>query len=400
MARFPGRPRWLASCIKGINGQPLPILANVLAALRQDPNLVSCFAFDEMLRSALLVSALPGKDLTMTRLVSDNDVGVLQEYLQRRGLPRIGEGIVHQAVDMVARENTFHPICDYLNSLEWDRKTRLSHWLSTYLGAEFSEYTDTIGRMFLIAMVARVMDPGCKCDYAIILEGPQGAGKSSACQILGGDHYSDSLPDVTSGKDVSQHLNGKWLIEFAEMSALSRAEAAALKAFLTRQEERYRPSYGRKEVIEPRQCVFIGTTNKTAYLKDETGNRRFWPVKVGKVEADALRQDRDQLFAEALLLYRGGIRWWPDAEFESCVICPQQAARFEVDIWDEPIAAFLTGRDRVLVGEVARIGLGMTNARTGRADQNRIVAILERRGWTRQPKNSQGNIPWSPTKTG
>ena len=308
---------------------------------------------------------------------------------------RLSRDVVHQAVDLHAHERSFHPLRQYLSELEWDGKPRLDTWLSSYFGATSTPYVRGIGVLFMISMVARVFDPGCKSDYMLVLEGPQGSRKSTACSILGGAWFSDALPDITSGKDVQQHLPGKWLIEISEMSALSRAENAALKAFLTRTVERYRPSYGRIEVIQPRQCVFIGTTNKETYLKDETGGRRFWPVKINSIDTDALTADRDQLFAEAVHAYREGKHWWPDSELEKLHILPEQEARFEEDAWAEDIGNFVERQTSVTVGQIAKDALFISTAKIGTADQRRISIILERLGWVRGRKDSKGRIPWS-----
>lgn len=241
-------------------------------------------------------------------------------------------------------------------------------------------------------MVARILDPGCKADHMLVLEGSQGTLKSTACQILADRWFSDALPDV-GHKDASQHLRGKWLIEAAEMHALSKAETALLKAFLTRRIERYRPPYGRLEVIEPRQCVFIGSTNKEAYLRDETGGRRFWPVRCGYVDIEALKRDRDQLFAEAMAAYRNGEPWWPDKDFERLHIAPQQDRRFEADAWEEAVSNWLANRDDATVAEVASGALHIMKDRLGTAEQRRIAAILERLGWERG-KRVGGRRPW------
>jgi predicted P-loop ATPase len=398
---------WLAACQTDSNAEPRPNLYNVMLAMRDDRRICDLFAYDEMLRATILQKPVPGTVLDSAaaaafrpRPVEDPDVSLVQELLQASGLEKIGKDVVHQAVDLHARERSFHPVRDYLNALHWDKAPRVDKWLTTYLGAEDNKYHCGIGRMFLVMMVARIFQPGCKADYMPVFEGPQGAKKSTACAVLAGPWFSDSLPDIRSaGKDVAQHLNGKWLIEVAEMSALDKADAAALKAFITRTTERYRPSYGRKEVIEERQCAFVGTTNKEAYLRDETGGRRFWPAKAGKIDIAALARDRDQLFAEAVHLYRQGARWWPDADFEHDHIVPQQEARYEADAWEQAIAQWLQEHlkgakpEPVTVLLVARKALYLDTPKIGTADQRRIAAALERLGGQRGTKQNFG-VPW------
>ena len=380
-------------------GKPLSNHANALTALRGAPQIAQCFAYDEMLRAVVLTKPLPKtRPKNLPRMATDIDVAQCQEWLQRNELRSIGKDTVHGAVDQRAHELTYHPVRRYLEALQWDGTPRLATWVSDYLGVTASEYTKEIGRMFLIAMVARVMRPGCKADYMMILEGPQGAFKSTACKILGGEWFDDNLPADLSGKEASHYLRGKWLVEIPELSQFGKTEATVLKAFVTRAVERYRPPFGRKEVEEPRQCLFIGTTNKTAYLRDETGARRFWPVTVGQIATEALKSDRDQLFAEATALFKAGAEWWPSAQFQAEHITKEQEARYEADAWEGPIIEYVQGRNQVRIPEIAFMALQMDKGRIGTSEQRRIAAILEREGWERD-RDKHGAYFTPPPKT-
>jgi predicted P-loop ATPase len=148
-------------------------------------------------------------------------------------------------------------------------------------------------------------------------------------------------------------------------------------------------------VIEPRQCVFVGTTNRAAYLRDETGGRRFWPVKCGMIDIDALARNRDQLFAEALVLFHDGFKWWPDADFERDHIIPEQAARYEGDAWEDKIRPYLDTHDKVTVSQVAHEALHIETPKIGTADQRRIAAVLIDIGWKRQKQSWDGKRWWT-----
>lgn len=404
---------WLNQCQTSKAG-PLANLHNTLLALRNDPAWVGAFAFDDMRRTSVL-KANP---------IEDNDVFAVHEWLQANGLRRVGLETVREAVEIVSREHRFHPVRDWLNSLVWDKACRLIYWLRDCLGCDDTDYHAKIGTWFLISMVARIFRPGCQADHMLVLEGPQGILKSQTCRALGGDYFSDALPDLTSDYvRVSMHLRGKWLIEVAELSAFSRAESTKLKSFLTQQVEDFTPKFGRNEVHEPRQCVFVGTTNKDTYLRDETGGRRFWPVKCGDIDLDLLRADREQLFAEAVEMFRRGEPWYPDRDFWDEHIRPRQEQRYLGDSWEDLLAVWdgtdaardSNGRPIYETGEpgeerkpaprvpvngppyrlidIARGALHLD--RLAKAEEMRLATVLESTGWTRGNRSNRG-VPWFP----
>lgn len=402
---------WRKPLIRGSKDQVLSVYANVILPLRYDPAWAGVIGFDRMRNAVMALKPLPCAELMRApeeddypRLWTHSDDLLTREWLEMTDFRRVSMEIVSNAVGAVARENAYHPVLRYLDGLRHDGVPRIEGgstsggdtvepWLTRYLGAEDNRYTRAVGKVLLLSMIARVRKPGCKVDTVPILEGPQGAGKSSACRILGGAWFSDALPDIRS-KDAEAHLAGRWLIELTELEALGKADAAVLKSFLTRQVGRFRPPYERHEIEQPRQTVFVGSTNEGAYLKDPTGGRRFLPVRVGEIDLLALEDDRDQLLAEADALYQAGHAWHMTDPETLRLAAEEQAERYESDPWHEAVARYLRTRDQVTVGEIMREALEIETPRLDRRGQNRVRAILLTLGWKQLPQGSGGIRLW------
>jgi predicted P-loop ATPase len=211
---------------------------------------------------------------------------------------------IEEAFLFITSQNEFHPVKEFLESLEWDGVERVSKAFKTYLNARMPEpYLSEVSRKFFLALITRIYEPGSKFDHLPVLEGTQGIGKSSFGKIIvGPEWFMDGLPDL-SDKDAALNLQGVWLVEMGELSSIYRSQLEAAKAFITRQVDKVRPPYGKRRVDLPRQCVFLGTTDKMDYLQDSAGNRRFWPVKVMACEFEQLEKDRLQLLAESKFIY-------------------------------------------------------------------------------------------------
>ncbi|WP_050524906.1 VapE domain-containing protein [Pseudorhodobacter wandonensis] len=360
--------------------------------LETNPDWAEVLAYDEFAGLYLLLKPIPGTTVprsTFTpRPIADTDITAAVRWFNRNGFPDATKNGAADALFLVASSTIISPVRHFLEGLAWDGFPRVQNWLSQYCGAERSDLTAKVGTAWLVSAVARVLKPGCKADCALVLEGKQGAGKSSILRALAGDEwFHDGLSDM-HGKDASAALRGKWIIELPELSAMRRSDTEAVKAFLSRTEERYRPAYGRTEVIEPRRCVFAGTTNRNDYLTDDTGGRRFWPVTVGAVNLDELTADREQIWAEAVDLYRNGARWWLDKTDESAAAAVV-ATRAADDPWSADVLRVVDGLSEVSTRDVFQL-LDIAIDRRGKADAMRITGILTRAGWAREGKFTSG----------
>ena len=239
-------------------------------------------------------------------------------------------------------------------------------------------------RWMLISAVARIYEPGVKVDTMTILQGDQGIRKSSALKLLFGPHWFSDTPIDLSNKDSYVGLRGKWAIEWAEFETASRFEQGRIKAFCSSATDHYRDPYGRRARDVPRQCVFVASTNEFEVLKDGTGGRRYMPFLLGEgIDLAGIERDRDQFWAEAVVAYRAGERWWAESAEERELCRDEQEARYDADAWESVVMrwARTVTRERITTDEVASQAIGLDVARIGKSEQTRIGTILRRHGW-------------------
>ncbi|MBP1561903.1 MAG: virulence-associated protein E [Oscillospiraceae bacterium] len=301
---------WLTKLEVSQEGNVSKTTDNVLIILENDPMLKNLIVYEEFSNRIYALGALPWDPSTDMRIWTDNDDAGLRHYLEK--VYKItGEKRIMDAFSLSCHKHSYSAVKDYLLSLpEWDGVHRLDTLFCDYLGADDNAYVRAAARKSIVAAVARVMTPGVKYDTMPILAGPQGIGKSTLLRLLGGRWFSDSL-STFEGKEACEMLQGVWINEVGELNGLNRAETNAVKQFLSKVEDIFREPYGRRTGVYPRRCVFFGTTNEAEFLRDKTGNRRFWPIDCG-VKGPTKNVFRDlpsevpQIWAEALIAWRLG----------------------------------------------------------------------------------------------
>lgn len=371
------------------------VLANAVTILAHHHEWAGVFVYDELEAEAVTTRVPPWHEEEASAKCkpgpwTDTDDARLVVWIARRfGGLSLSCAMVREAVDVVARKNSVHPIREYLSALTWDGVPRLDTWLTVYLGVALTPYSRAVGRMFLISACARAFEPGCKVDTMPILEGAQGAFKSTAVRTLFGAPYVSDTPIDFESKDRFEALRGRWCIEMAELDGLDRSDINRVKTYLSSPCDDYRRAYARSPSRAPRQCVFFGTVNGSDYLRDPTGGRRFWPLRVGTIDIPALARDRDQLWAEARCAYEDGRAWWPSAELYEDFKA-QQTGRTRYDEWSVKIEPIVARQDFVTVGEVLERAFGLDPKQWDQTSQNRVAGVLTALGWTRGQQRAGG----------
>jgi predicted P-loop ATPase len=294
-------------------------IENAVIILRHDPKLKGCLALNEMDHNIVALRSLPWRSVKGASQWVDADDAALRYYMERvYGMT--GKDRIFDAVNVVANEHAFHPVRDYLDGCVWDGVPRVDSLLIDIFGAEDNVYTRTVTRKAIVAAVARIYRPGCKFDYMLTLRGPQGIGKSTLFAKLGGAWFSDTFSTL-QGKEAYEQVQGVWIVEVGELAGMRKAEVETIKLYISKQVDRFRPAYGRRLQEFPRQCIFIGTTNEEQFLRDPTGNRRFWVVETPNEPTNELWDEMTedvvrQIWAEAVELYRKGEKLYLPRDIE------------------------------------------------------------------------------------
>lgn len=312
---------WMQLLEADSNGKSRKTTDNILIILENDPNLKGKFVFEEFSNRILCLGALPWDNNPETRDWKDNDDAGLRYYLEKV-YTITGKARVDDAMSVCCHRNKINAVQDYLRGLpEWDGVPRVETLFVDYLGAADTAYTRAVTRKSLAAAIARAMTPGIKYDTMPILAGPQGLGKSTLLRMLAPRWFNDSL-QTFEGKEACEMIQGSWIIELAELVGMSKTDDDRIKQFMSKTEDLYREPYGRRTGRYPRRCVFFGTTNRDEFLRDPTGNRRFWPVTCGvqrptKSVFTELESNVPQIWAETLAFWRNGEEIYLPPELET-----------------------------------------------------------------------------------
>jgi predicted P-loop ATPase len=412
-AALPPELAWTQFLQMSKDGNIKPTRENVAAALRNDAAFAGAVKYNLFSNRVDVLRDLPWRPrgvgkAKMSEWV-DFDSLHLGDYLcKTHFFPSAGSATLHEAVGLAASVNSYHPVRDGLERIQWDGTARLNDWLiravcasPDTLDPKMREYISLVGRFFIMGAVARVTDPGCKFDYCFVLKGDQGAGKSTLFSVLGGAYFSDNKFKLDDAANMGLALAGRWFVEFAELASLNRSEVNDVKSCITQQVDRYRPPFGKVVTDHPRQCVFCGSTNDDTPLRDPTGARRFWVVEVTKplIDNDYVRSVRLQLFAEALVAVKSGERHYPSYEQESVLFKPEQ----ERHTRSSPIYEQLLHLAGNEVGDwasksewtTAEIGMKLTSKGVDAVTptlQQEIGSAMRRMGWSVQQKRVAGKV--------
>lgn len=387
---------WDRLAKSGRTGLPLPTSANVAIALEGADDLRGVFRWNRRASGVFVVAPPPWhRGERLPRQWGDHDIAELAFRLSEQWAVHVPTTFTKEAVETVAIRSEYDPVVEYLAGLRWDGVKRLETWLQTYCHTPDSAHVRLIGTRWMISAVARTFAPGCKADHVLLLEGQQGDGKSTVAQILAvrPDWYTDDVGDPGT-KAAAEQLQGKWIVELAELASMRRKEVDEVKAFVSRTADNYRTPYARVAQLRDRTCVFLGTTNPGAYLVDPTGARRFWIAKtVGACDTVGLFAVRDQLWAEAVVQYHAGVRWYPDRT-ESAIHAEAALAAQSEDLWDSLLEAYLATRSVVSLTTTARDALKIAAENFPR-HQRQISDAMRRLGWVKGGKDRKvdGKVP-------